>query len=387
MSPARKPSIAVAGMIAADPYHGGATWAVLQYLLGLERLGYDVIFVEPVDASKLLPAGTSIVRSNNARYLADALSSVGFAGDAALVVRGTQQTSGMTYDELAARLGRVDALLNVSGMLDDDKLLAKIPVRAYLDLDPAFVQLWHAQGIEMRFDAHTHFITVGLEIGSERCNIPTHGKQWITTLQPVVLDAWTVAEVAHNGALTTVANWRGYGSIEWDGRLYGQKAHSIREIIDLPRNVREPIVLAMSLHDSDARDRDALEAHGWKLVDPFDVAGTPERYRRFIQHSYAEIGIAKAGYVRSACGWFSDRSICYLASGRPVIAQDTGFSHHLPVGDGLLTFTSIEGALSACDDVRARYEHHRRAARELAESSFGSDIVLTRLLEAIGLEH
>lgn len=383
-------SIVVTGMIAADPRQGGATWAVLQYLLGLRALGHEVVFVEPVDRSKLRPESAPLDRSENYRYLLDALAEVGFDGARALVSsdvadRGEDSIAGLSRQALRERCERADLLLNVSGMLADEELIGSIPVRAYIDLDPAFVQLWHAQGIDMRFDAHTHFVTVGLEIGSERSTIPTDGRSWITTLQPVMLAQWPIAGDVRVDALTTVANWRGYGSIDWEGQTYGQKVHSIRELIEMPRRIGERFVLALAIHPSETRDLEALAANGWELVNPAVVACSPSTYRRFIQGSLGEIGIAKSGYVRSGSGWFSDRSTCYLASGRPVVAQDTGFSRHLPIGEGLFAFTTIDEVASAYAEIRSRYDLHRRRAREIAEEHFDARRVLSRLLERLGV--
>jgi hypothetical protein len=186
-------------------------------------------------------------------------------------------------------------------------------------------------------------------------------------------------------AFTTVANWRGYGSIEHDGVRYGQKAHSLRRLIDLPRLTRERFTLALSIHPQEVKDIEALTSHGWQRVDPAEVAGTPDRYQQFVQGSRGEFGLAKSGYVASRCGWFSDRSACYLASGRPVVAQDTGFSRHLPTGKGLLAFENAQQAAAAVEAVGRDYGRHCLAARALAEEYFDSDKVLGRLLRRIGV--
>src|SRR5207249_1871057 len=153
--------------------------------------------------------------------------------------------------------------------------------------------------------------------------------------------------------LTTVTNWRGYGSIQHAGVLYGQKAHSVRALIELPERTGVPCLIALAIHSDEMPDLDRLRAHHWKRVDPQVVAGTPDAYARFVRMSWAELGIAKSGYVVSQSGWFSDRSACYLASGRPVIAQDTGFARWLPMDEGLLRFTSTDDALEAISNVRA----------------------------------
>jgi hypothetical protein len=374
-------------MTAAVPTQGGATWAVLQYLLGFRRLGHDVCFVETLEKSALQPAGAPLVRSANAAYFLQVGTDFGLEDRSALLVAGTEETVGMPFADLREFARRADVLINISGLLADETLTARIPLRVYLDLDPAFNQLWHAtQGIDMRFDGHSHFVTIGQAIGRPDCRVPTCGRAWITTPQPVVLAHWPVAEHITYDGLTTVANWRGYGSIEHDGVYYGQKAHSLRRFISLPRLTDTKFVLALAIHPEEERDLAALDRNGWRVLDPVPVAGTPKSYQRFIQGSKAEFGIAKAGYVAARCGWFSDRSICYLASGRPVIAQETGFSRFLPTGDGLFAFETIEDVLAGIDALHRDYDRHRRAARAIAEEYFDSDRVLSRVLQRVGAQ-
>jgi hypothetical protein len=367
-------------MIAGDPHQGGATWAILQYVLGLRRLGHDVFLIEPVSVP--------LEDSPQAAYFRQVAAEFGLEQTAALLRVDTQETCGLPYDRLREVCRRADVLLNVSGMLTDPELIDRIPLRVYLDLDPAFVQLWHAtQGIDMRFAGHTHFVTVGQAVGQPGCAVPTCGLSWISTLQPVVLEHWPAAAPvapAADAALTTVANWRGYGSIEHEGVFYGQKAHSLRQLLSLPARTRERFLLALAIHPGERQDLDALTANGWQLADPAEAAGTPARYQAFIRGSKAELGIAKSGYVASRCGWFSDRSNCYLASGRPVIAQETGFSRFLPTGAGLFAFETADDVLAAIAEINGDYPRHARAARALAEEHFDSDKVLGGLLECIG---
>ena len=382
-------TILFSGMLAADPFQGGATWAVLQYVLGLKRLGYDVYFVEPIPPASLRPAGATLGVSDNAGYFREVTRTYGLEGAASLLLAGTPQTVGLPYDRLRDAAARADVLMNVSGMLADPALVEPIPCRVYLDLDPAFVQLWHAtQGVDMRFDAHAHFVTVGRNIGSAGCPVPTCGRRWVTTAQPVMLDHWPFDHTSRPGpfsdAFTTVANWRGYGSIDHAGVHYGQKAHSLRRFIDLPRRTPERFVLALSIHPGETQDLQALSENGWTVVDPAVVAASPHAYAEFVRGSKAEFGIAKSGYVNSRCGWFSDRSACYLASGRPVIAQQTGWTDWLPAGEGLFAFDSTEEVLAAIDAINRDYDAHRRAARAVAERHFDSDVVLPRLLEVVG---
>jgi hypothetical protein len=381
----RRLTILLSGMIAGDPHQGGATWAVLQYLLGLARLGHDVYLVEPLAAAALRPAGVTLSGSVSAAYFRQVCADFGLERSAALLLAGTRQTIGLPYEQLCQIALRADVLLNISGMLADQALIGRIPVRVYLDLDPGFNQLWHAaQGIDMRFAGHTHFVSVGLALGSPECNVPTCGLPWIATLPPVVLSHWPVAGPITYDGLTTVGNWRGYGSVEYKGVFYGQKAHSVRPLISLPTRTRTPLLAALALHPGETKDLEALAANGWRLLDPAQVAGTPGHYRAFLQGSRAEFGVAKSGYVLSRCGWFSDRSACYLASGRPVLAQDTGFRPFLPTGDGLLAFATLDDALAGIESLNSGYSRHARAARALAEDFFDSDKVLTGLLRRVG---
>jgi hypothetical protein len=380
-----KLKIVFSGMIAGDPHQGGATWAVLQYVLGLLALGHDVALVEPLAAKALQPARGSLQDSTNAAYFRQIIGEFELADRAALLLDGSRQTVGLSYEQVQEIAQRADVLINVSGMLTDRELIAPIPIKVYLDLDPAFIQLWQAvQGIDMRLESHTHFVTVGLAIGSPTCVVPTCGRNWITTLQPISLKHWPRAGEIRHHALTTIGNWRGYGSIEYNGDFYGQKAHSLRELIALPQRTDEKFFLAMAIHPDEQSDLRALSENGWRLVDPQEVAGSPARYRNFIQRSKGEFGIAKSGYVKSKCGWFSDRSVCYLASGRPVIAQDTGFSRYLPTGEGLFAFTTMEEAVECIAAMNEDYGRHSTAARRLAEARFGSEKVLTNLLQRVG---
>jgi hypothetical protein len=373
------PKVVVSGMVAGDPHQGGATWAVLQYVLGLRRLGCDVILVEQWEP----PPGASLTRTASASYFREIAAAFELEERAALLRAETEDTVGLGFSSLRKACREADVLINVSGILTDEVLMSDIPTRVYLDLDPAFNQLWQASGIDMRFGGHTHFVTVGQAIGTAGSDVPTCGLEWIPTVPPVVLEQWPPAE-DDGGAVTMIGNWRGYGSIEYRGVEYGQKVHSMRMFMSLPRLTDTAFELALAIHPEERRDLEALAENGWRLVDPLDVAGTPVRYRDFIRRSRAELGIAKSGYVASRSAWFSDRSACYLASGRPVLAQETGFSNFLPTGEGLLAFADLDEAVAGLEELGRDYRRHARRARELAVETFDSDKVLTRLLERVG---
>lgn len=368
-------NILVSGMVAGDPNHGGATWAVLQWVLGLRRLGHDVFLVEPLDTVPL---------DEVAAYFSQVVDEFELVGRAALLPPGSRSAWGVGYDEVERFAADADVLLNMSGLLRDDRLLDRLDRRVYVDLDPAFTQLWHeACGIDMGFDLHTHFVTVGLRVGVTDA-IPTCGREWITTLPPIVLEEWAVGQQLALDAFTSVGSWRSYGSVELDGVRYGQKAHSVRELVKLPARTQSRLVLAMGIHPDERRDLELLDQCGWEIVDPAVVAGSPGAYREFVSGSRGEIGIAKEGYVVSQSGWFSDRSACYLAAGRPVVAQDTGFGDVLPTGEGLLAFAAVDDAAVALDEVTSAYDRHARAARAIAEEHLDSDRVLRRVLEMAG---
>jgi hypothetical protein len=381
-APAQRLRILVSGMIAAVPHHGGATWAVLQYLLGFSRLGHEVTFVEQLDAQD-----GRLDDSRGCAYMHAVAGRFGLDGRWALTTPGGADMAGMAYDALRARAREADVLVNISGILTEEELMAPAPVRIYLDLDPAFNQLWHASGIDMHFDGHTHFVTVGQAIGTAECPVPTCGRDWIPTVPPVVLSQWPRAHDMHGpgaGAFTTVGNWRGYGSVEHQGQHYGQKAHSMRDLMPIPTRTDAVLRPALDVHPGETPDLAALDSNGWELLDPAAVAHDPDSYRDFVAGSLAELGVAKSGYVLSRCGWFSDRSASYLASGRPVLAQDTAFPRFLPTGDGLLSFTGVDDAVAGIETIRSAYDHHAGAARRVAEEHLDSDVVLTRLLARVG---
>lgn len=362
--------IVVASMVAGVPGHGGWVWAVLQWVLGLRQLGHDVLLVEPaesIEPGALADFGAVVEEFS--------------LGGTAAMVTPARDTVGLSFGELADRCAQADLLIDIAGVLTEPELFEPIPARAYVDVDPGFTQVWQAsEGIDMRLARHTAHVTVGLNLGAPGCPIPTCGLDWVPTLPPVVLERWSPSPHLEHDALTTVANWRGYGSVEHEGVVYGQKAHAWRELFPVGRLSPMPCTPALAIHPGETTDLAALEQHGWSLLDPAVVAGTAGAYHRFVTGSRAELGVAKSGYVASRSGWFSDRSACYLAAGRPVVAQDTGFSDHLPTGEGLLAFDGVDDAVDAVAAVSNEYERHRRAARALAEEHFDSRRVLGRLL-------
>ena len=378
----------MAGSLAQRPGNGGHTWALLQYVLGFQRLGWDVLFVDRLEPEMCHDAAgrrCSLESSVNLSYFVDVVDRFGLDGNVALLYDGHRSSVGPERSELLARIGASALVLNVMGFLTDAELLDAAPLRVFLDIDPGFGQMWTMLGLADLFHGHDRHVTIAENIGRPSCAIPTCGLEWLVTRQPIVLDHWPV--VARSGdSFTSVASWRGpYDPIEYEGTTYGLRAHEFRTFAELPHLTRVPLEVALAIDQADASDLDLLETNGWKLVDPRVVAGNPDAYRRYITGSLGEFSVAKNMYVRSNSGWFSDRSICYLASGRPVVTQDTGSSEHYSTGEGLLVFSTVDEARGALEDVQSAWPRHSRAARMLAEDYFDSSSVLARLLTRLGV--
>jgi|SRR6266545_438949 len=382
-------SIVIAGSVAQKPGRGGHTWVFLQYLLGFRKLGWDVLFLDWLSLEMCTSesgARAPLEKSWNVRYFEDVMRRFGLDGDYALLC--SDSTVGLTRSQVLERVSASSALINVMGFLRDEEILAAAPRRVFLDIDPGFGQMWKALGLHDAFQGHEAFVTIGENVGRPECSIPTCGLEWITTPQPVVLDEWPAVEddPPADAAITSVASWRGaYGPVDYEGTTYQLRPHEFRKFAALPRLAERRFELALDIHAADERDRALLASEGWQLVEPRRVAGSPECYGDYIRRSAAEVMIAKGMYVQTRSGWFSDRSICYLASGRPVLAQDTGFRDLLPTGEGLLTFSSVEEAADAARAIDADYSRHRRAARRLAEEYFDSSTVLRSLSRRLNL--
>lgn len=226
-------------------------------------------------------------------------------------------------------------------------------------------------------------MTVGLCVGETETRVPDCGVEWITTPPPVVLDRWPVKPLLP-GPITSIGSWRGpWGILEADDMSLGQRVHSFRPLIDLPRRVPGAYELALDIDAADEADRALLTAAGWQLIDPKAVAADHAGYMGLIERSSAEICVAKEIYVRLRTGWFSDRSACYLAAGRPVLGLDTGFAHHLPTGEGLLAFSTLDAACEAVEMIRSDPRRHARAAREVAEEHLDARRVLGEILRKV----
>jgi hypothetical protein len=387
----RKPRLVVLGIVGRSPF-AGVAWQALHYLEGFRRAGFDVFYVENTGAWPYDPDRNAV--TDDPRYTVD-------------YVRGLMRWLGMpdrwayvapdgtTYGMPSSALGRVlreaEALANVTGatVLRDEHL--QVPVRMYLETDPALPQIEVALGREFTLDllaAHTHHFTFGENIGSPECPLPVDGFRYRPTRQPVVLEWWrpgSEASVADDGRFTTVSSWRQEGKdVTWEGETYLWSKHvEFLKVVELPARSATALELALACEDDDVLEM--LRSHGWRVVDALAVSRSIVPYRRYILGSRGEFTVAKDQYVRLHTGWFSDRSACYLAAGKPVVTQDTGFGQVLPTGGGLFAFRTVEEAAAALAEIESAYDEHSRAASEIAAEYFDAEKIARRLLTDAGL--
>jgi len=252
--------------------------------------------------------------------------------------------------------------------------------RVLVDTDPVFTQIGaHGhQAVRKPFSWYHVLCTYGENVHRAGCSMPTGSACWLPTRQPVVLDLWPVEVGAASAPFTTVMNWSSAGDREFEGRAYGEKPREFAPFFSLPHDTGEPMELAIN---APLEVRQRLASGGWQLANAREITRTPWTYQQYLKTSRAEFSVARHGYVTTQCGWFSDRSSAYLAMGRPVILQDTGFSAFLPTDAGLLRYRSRGEAIAAMRQLSIDYEAHRRAARAVAEEYFDARRVLTSLLE------
>jgi hypothetical protein len=382
--------VIVSGAIANKLRRGGAVWTRLNWILGLKKLGFDTYFVEQIGRKSCVDArgtNTSFEDCENLKYFQTVTREFGLDGRAALICENGEAAAGVPVEELKRVAADAVFLINITGHLTLQSVKSRVRCKVYIDLDPGFIQFWKASGcLQASFDEHDYYFTIGENIGDPSCSIPTGGVHWRTTRQPVVLDEWPRFRSAQRERFTTVAAWRGpYGTLHSNGNRLGLKVHEFRKMLQLPERVNASFEIALDIHANDAADRHALESHGWKIVNPERTVPDPGSFRRYIQESGAEFSVAKEMYVETGSGWFSDRTVRYLASAKPVLVQDTGFSRRYSVGEGLLTFGTLAEAVDGVQSILADYDAHCDAARHVAEEYFDAQKVLGRLTEEIGI--
>lgn len=384
-------NVIVMGYLVRGPM-GGMAWHHLQYVMGLAAMGHHVVFLEDSgdDQWACYNPDSGVSGPDPAYGLAfarDAFTRLGLGGQWAYHDAITSTWHGPAADRMREHCAAADVVLNLSGANPLRPWTAQIPTRVYVDTDPVFTQLRHLTDDRRLAQAsgHTAFLSFGENIGAADCGVPDDGLPWRPTRQPVVLDAWPVTPAPGAAAFTTVMQWDNtLQSVprEYGGRRYGRKADSFAPYVDLPQRTAATLELALG---GSSAPRDELLSRGWVLRDPLEVARSPWSYQAYIAASRGEFAIAKEGYVVSRSGWFSERSACYLAAGRPVITQDTGFGNRLPTGEGLFAFSCEEEVLAAVDTIALDYKRHSSAALEIAREYFDGAKTLADVMRRVGL--
>jgi len=357
---------------------GGHAMHVLQILEGLRRLGHDVLFLEYLEEPPSAAAARSFMSLVKGWW---------DPGRAALLDAATGASlAGISTDAVRSFAADAEGLLSLAAHYRAEPwpLLEDVRPRILLEQDPGYTHVW-AAGCDPTtiFGVHDLCFTVGANVGTARSTIPTSGMIWHPLWPPVVLDWWTPQTPVVVDRFTTIGAWRDYGYFSFEGRTLGPKVEEFERFLDLPLRAGEPLELVLAIDDEDP-DRERLPAHGWDLRDPRIVA-RPSAYRDYITGSLGEFSCAKGGYVGTRSGWFSDRSACYLAAGRPVILQSTGFEDLLPTGTGVIAVESIDEAVDAIAEVRRDYARHAAAARQIAREFFDAQGLLGDALALAGI--
>lgn len=383
--------LVVLGNMGACPF-GGQTWLFVNWLRAFQRLGHDVWYVEdhrcwPYDPEQNTVTDDAVYA---VRHIAACMARIGLHDRwaARFPTRSEEACWGLTPSALHGLFASCDALLNLTGATDLREEHLAAPLRVYVETDPVTAELQLANDdahTRWAFGVHDVLVTYGENYGASDCGVPLNGRQYRTTRQPIDLDLWPMTFAPDARDFTTIGNYRQDGhDVEYCGELYRwSKHHEWEKILDLPRRTAQSFQLAVNASPADT---ERLRAHGWRVVSPLpfslDVFGA---YPAYIAASRAELTVAKDQNVRLRSGWFSERDACYLAAGKPVVAQDTGFGRVLPVGQGLFAFSTVEEAAEAVEAINADYAGHAKAARALAEDYLEAGRVGRRFLESVGL--
>ena len=380
-----KPVAIVVGFVGKLPFAGMSLYN-LHHVAGLQDLGYDVHYVERQNKPDEMYDPVADAMTDDPAYaisfLSDLLPRWGIAPGRFSFIDRHDQCHGTNWSDLRTTIDRADFILTLceKAWCDD---FGECPRRAYLDGDPLFTQaamLANEKTAALLSNYDTLF-TYAARLGEHDCTVPSAGREWIATCPVVATRYWTVAPTVASSPVSGVSQWTGGKEVTLNGRLYGYKNREFERFIDLPERTSQSFVLAVGGRDTPSR---RLRAHGWQLTNPLEVSGTIESYQQFIGNSRADLGIAKHAYVASRSGWFSDRSTCFLAAGRPVLHQDTGFTDWLPQGNGVFAFSDVEEVLDALARLDSDYEAHSLAARAMAEEYFEAAVVIGRMLDDAG---
>lgn len=378
-----KLNVIIAGYIVGGPL-GGLAWHHLQYVLGLKSLGCTILYVEDSDDyPSCYNPQTHHLSSDpfyGLKFINELFASFEIQHLWSYFHQPSNQWYGIPKKKVDEFILNADVFINLSGYNPLREEYLKIPFRVYIDTDPVFTQIRHLteSAAMSRALRHNYFFSFGENFFLNKCTIPEDGFDWKPTRQPVYINAWKYSAGQKGAKWTTVMQWDSYKVRTFKGRKFSMKSSSFEPYFTLPHKVSDSFELAIG---NTTAPREKLLKQGWHLEDPLSVTLTPSTYQEYIRRSKGEWSVAKEGYVSSYSGWFSERSAGYLASGRPVVIQDTGFSEFIQTGRGLFSFTSPEGAVAAIDEVNRNYEQHCSYARAIAEEYFHSDKVLLSILQ------
>jgi hypothetical protein len=389
----KRKRIVVMGFMGSMPI-AGVIWQHIHYVVGLQRLGCDVYYIE--DSARLPYNPQTFEVNNEFDYAAHVLNRLsqefGFRNRWGFCARYLPRnpTAGLPLKRIRQLYREADAILNICGTQElNDDLLASDSI-LYIESDPGVEQIKIDKGVKSTVDylrRHRALFTFGENIGTKSFPVPTHGFKWLPTRQPVVTDFWkTNRGPPRAAAFTSVANWStsGLKDITWRGKKYlWSKSREFLRFISTPKKSGEPFELATNIEDVKTQKR--LLRNGWRLRCPLQMSVDYWRYRDYIRRSKGEFTVAKDQYVRLNTGWFSDRSACYLAAGRPVITQETGFTKTYGAKLGLLSFRSLDEIVDAVKIINADYAKHSRAARALACEFFEAEKVLESVFDRAGI--
>ena len=374
------------GGIGKLPY-GGITMYYVHHVLGLLELGYRVHYVERQnrELEAYDPSANEMTDRPDfaVRYLSDVAERFGFGGRWSFIDR-SGACHGAGWAPLRAALDEADFLLTVADPTWFDEL-ERCERRIFIDGDPMFTQAAFVSGAGSRAEPPHHYdalFTYAARIGMADCLVPKGGRDWLPMRPVVATSHWTCRPLPEGAPFAALMHWAAGGEVRHDGRAFGHKDREFERIARLPSHRTGHYLLAAS---GRGVPRDALARDGWRIVSPLSQTATTDDFARFIADSRADIGVAKHAYVESRSGWFSDRSTCFLASGRPVLHQDTGYTDWLPADAGVIPFSDIESLAEALDRVDRDYDLHARAARRVAEEHFEARVVLAEMLTAAGV--
>jgi hypothetical protein len=363
----------------------GHTCAVMNWVKGLESLGWEVWITEHLASDELEAPEPGYARSPQEEFWHETAAEFGLSDRQCLIIDGRSPDLEAFRDFCAG----ADVFLNYSGQFKLLDLLGQRIRKGYLDVDPGFTQLWaETCGTDMNFAGHDLFFTVGSNFNSPHLRLPRTSQEWIPLLAPVPGEYWRERLVAAGGAeicaaWTTVSHWYGYNDLVWEGKIYGGKRDSLHALANLPRLTGAPFAIASDLQPG-WEDYNAFIDGGWTLLSSADVCRDVDSYLRFIAGSRGEIGVAKVGYVVSRGGWISDRSVIYLALGRPVVLQDTGWPEVVKPCPGLLPFHDLSGAAARIAEAEKDLDQQTAGARKMADEVFGPASALKPILERVG---